>query len=341
MQRRSLPAELPRLQSVRWLATAWVLAAASYGSALVSVARHHELDSGSQSHTRSGIFRLLPYESTARNIVGRRDRYWAGHFLRFVDPFPSVAALHLDLHAGRPTAEVLIAHWRPLNKIRLWVDTAAPVATLEVRDGARRTTFAVGADHAPATRGPLGIPVDLETSPSWRRHRYWWHSETLYKTHSLRLRLLAPGGDPATARLRYFGDPELFEERLSYQRLGEEVPERAAAGTASRVSFALRNTSSLPWEREDVIPVGTGYRLYDAGDRLLFESRRIPLPHRVGPHAEVEVAFEVAWPEDPGTYHLEADLVLEHVAWFAEGLGEPVLRRQVEVTPEGVDRSAR
>ncbi|MCP3993593.1 MAG: hypothetical protein GY722_00810 [bacterium] len=99
------------------------------------------------------------------------------------------------------------------------------------------------------------------------------------------------------------------------------------------MSFTLRNTSPLPWEREDVIPAGAGYRLY-AEDRLLFESQRIPLPHRVEPHADVEVAFEVAWPEEPGSYFLTADLVLEHVAWFAEGLGEPVLRQQVEVAAE-------
>ncbi len=39
------------------------------------------------------------------------------------------------------------------------------------------------------------------------------------------------------------------------------------------------------------------------------------------------------WPEEPGTYELEADLVLEHVAWFQERLGHPLARKRFEVLP--------
>ncbi len=323
---------LPRLPSVRWLAAAWALAAVAYGSALVSVARHHELDAGSQSHARAGIFRLLPYESTSRNIAGRRDRYWAGHFLRFVDPFPALGPWHLELHAGRPPAELLIAHWRPLGRIRFWVETPAPEATLEVRDWRRRATFNLGSEHAAGPRGPLGVAVDLETSPPWRRHRYWWHPETLYSTRALRLRLLVPGGGPASAKLRYFGDPQLLEQSFAYRLLDDDLPSQAIAGTNTRVSLTLKNTSPLIWERDDVVPVTAGYRLYDAAGRLLLDSERQSLPHRVEPYHDVEIAFDVAWPEEPGSYRLEADLILEHIARFADRLGEPVLSREVEVT---------
>ena len=216
---------LPRLPGVRPLAAVWALAAVSYGSALLSVIRHHELDSGSQSHTRAGIFRLLPYESTALDIVGRRDRYWAGHFVRFVDPFPGVGPQHAELYAGRPPAELLVAHWRPLDKIRLAVETSAPEATLEVSDYAQRTRFPVGTRATSARRGPFGIEVDLEPSRPWRRHRYWWDPDTLYWSRSLRLRLLVPAG-PATAVIRYFGDPadgspstaESFDSRFSSRK---------------------------------------------------------------------------------------------------------------------------
>ncbi len=329
---------LPRLPSARWLAGAWALAAVAYGSALVSVARHHDLDSGSQSHARAGIFRLLPYESTARNIAGRRDRYWAGHFVRFVDPFPAVGPWHLELHAGRPATEMLIAHWRPLGKIRLWVDTPTSEATLEVRDGARRNTFAVGATIGAgvgvSSRGPLGVPIDLETSVPWRRHRYWWHPETLYSTHALRLRLRTPGGEPATAKLRYFGDPELLEQTFSFRLRSDDLPAQAVAGTTTRVRVTVKNTSPLIWEREDVVPVQARFRLFDAAGQPVFESERIPLPHRVEPYHDVEIAADILWPQQPGAYLLETDLVLEHIAWFADRLGEPVARRQVEVTPE-------
>ena len=56
------------------------------------------------------------------------------------------------------------------------------------------------------------------------------------------------------------------------------------------------------------------------------------MPARVKPTQEVAIALDIAWPEEPGVYRLEADLVLRHVGWFATRLGEPVLRRQVTVT---------
>ncbi len=324
---------LPRLPGPRLLFAAWILAAVSYASALTSVISHHQLDAGSQNHTRAGIFRRLPYESTSRNIVGRRDRYWAGHFLRFVDPFPGVGPLHFDLHAGRPPAEVLIAHWRPLNTIRLWVEASAAEATLEIWNRGRRSAFAVGAEVGAAgpepSRGLLGVPVNLETSPPWRRHRYWWHPETVYSTRALRLRLATPDNTPASAKVRYFGDLETLEQSFSYQLTGESLPPSPAGGSTSRVSFTVRNTSPLIWEAEDVVPVAAGYRLYDAAGELVAESPHIPLPSRVEPFHRVEVAFEVAWPEAPGSYRLEADLVLEHIAWFAERLGSPVLEREI------------
>lgn len=325
---------LPRLPPWRWLAAAWGLAGLSYVSALLSVTRYHELDAGSQSHAHAGIFRLLPYESTARDIVGRRDRYWAGHFVRFVDPFPGVGRWHAELFAGRPPAELLMAHWRPLGNIRLFVDTAAPQAILEVRDYGRRREIPVGTAQAVASRGPLGVPVDLRTSRPWRRHRYWWDAETLYSTRSLRLALRVPGGGEARAKVRYFGDPHLLEQTFSYERLGEEAPERAAAGGSSRVSFRVRNTGPLIWEPEDVVPVRAGYRIYGGDGTLLAGSGRLALPHRVEPYEPVEVSFDVDWPGLPGRCRLEADLVLEHVAWFGERLGSPVLRREVDVTVE-------
>lgn len=321
---------LPKLPNWRWLSVAWVLAGVSYASALVSVVNYHELDVGSQSHTRAGIFRSLPYESTSRNIVGRRDRYWAGHFVRFVDPFPGVGPLHFDLISGRPAAEMLIAHWRRLGRIRLWVETSAAEATLEVQDWRQRSSFAVGASGS-LSHSPLGIPIDLETSTPWRRHRYWWHPETVYSTRGLRLRLSTPDGAPARAKVRYFGDLELLEQSFAYDSTVVSLPQSPVAGSISRMSFTVRNTSPLIWEANDVVPVAAGYRLHDAAGELVAESAHIALPRRVEPYETVEVAFDIAWPETPGSYRLEADLVLEHVAWFAERLGSPVLQRQVQV----------
>ncbi len=322
---------LPRLPGVRWLAAAWVLAGLSYGSALFSVTQFHELDSGSQSHTRAGIFRLLPYESTSIDIAGRRDRYWAGHFIRFVDPFARVGRWHAELYAGRPPTELLMAHWRPLGKLRLFIETSAPEATLEIRDYGKTSTFPIGIDAPELIRGPLGVQVDIATSKPWRRHQYWWDNKTQYSTRSLRLRLLLPHGGPATAVVRYFGDPQLLEQSFAYERLADSVPEQATAGTTSEVVVTLRNTSPLTWETQDIVPVRARYLLFDESGAQVAESARIELPQRVEPHHKVVLVFDVTWPTEPGDYRLTADLVLEHVAWFEERTGAAVLDGVVRV----------
>ncbi len=323
---------LPRLPGTRWLAAAWVLAGLAYGSAMVSVTRFHELDASSQSHTRAGIFRLLPYESTSIDIVGRRDRYWAGHFVRFVDPFLEVGQWHAELYAGRPPAELLVAHWRPLDKLRLFIETSAPEAVLEFRDYGRTVTFPVGTEVADVIRGPLGVQVDLKTSRPWRLHQYWWDAHTQYLTHSLRLRLLLPQGGPATAVVRYFGDPQLLDQSFAYERLAHGIPDRVTAGITSQAAITLRNTSSLTWEAQDVVPVRARYQLFDGDGSLINESGRIELPQRVEPYDTVVLPFDVTWPTEPGPYLLKVDLVLEHVAWFEERVGSPVLATVVDVT---------
>ena len=83
---------LPRLPSRRLLLAIWSLAAVVGASALASQWRYGALDATSQAHTHAGLFRLLPYESTASNLDGRRDRYWAEDFVRFVDPFAAPEA---------------------------------------------------------------------------------------------------------------------------------------------------------------------------------------------------------------------------------------------------------
>ncbi|MEM7584551.1 MAG: hypothetical protein AAF560_14270 [Acidobacteriota bacterium] len=325
---------LPKPPGRRALTAAWLLAALSYGSAVLSVTRFHEIDSGSQSHAHAGIFRLLPYESTAIAIAGRRDRYWAGHFLRFVDPFPRVGKWHAELFAGRPPAELLLAHWRPLDKLRVFLETSAPRATLEVRDYAKTSTFAVGTEAAEAVRGPLGVQVDITTSRPWRRHLYWWDSETPYFTRSLRLRLLVPNGGPATAVLRYFGDPQLHEQAFAYERVADSVPETAFASASSQVAFIVRNASPVTWEHQGVTAVQARYQLFDEAGELVTESERIQLPQPVEPFGRAVLAFEIPWPETAGRYRLVADLVLEHVGWFGARTGGPVIDRWVEVTAE-------
>ncbi|MEM7349323.1 MAG: hypothetical protein AAF657_00860 [Acidobacteriota bacterium] len=321
---------LPRLPGSRWIAAAWLLATISYGSALASVSRHHELDRGSQSHTRAGIFRLAPFDSTAHDIEGRRDRYWAGHFLRFVDRFPGVGKWHIELHSDRPAAEVLMGHWRPLSKIRLFVATQAPEATFEISDRWRKSRYPVGASQAEA--GPIGLPVDFEPPSAWRRHRFWWDRKTVYHSHSLRLALSTPDGTPAQATVHYFGDPDLLEQAFSYHLQHAMVPEQATAGSTSKVRLNVRNTGQLTWKPEGVVPVRYEYWIDTANGERVHRSGRLELPRRIEHYEEVDLEFDVLWPEVPGRYRLQTDLVLEHVAWFADRLGAPLSSREVEIT---------
>ena len=108
---------LPRLPSRRILLTIWALAAVVGGSALASQLRFGALDATSQAHTSAGIFRLLPYESTASNLDGRRDRYWAGDFVRFVDPFATAEAWSFTLESRRPAAATSCTRPLPLGGV--------------------------------------------------------------------------------------------------------------------------------------------------------------------------------------------------------------------------------
>ncbi|MEM6794443.1 MAG: hypothetical protein AAF725_10715 [Acidobacteriota bacterium] len=328
-----LPARLP---PVRLLATTWAVALLVYGSAAFSVLRLGQLTApgdaggaatvavhrGNQSHAHAGVFRLLPYESTAQSLAGRQDRYWSRHFLRFTEPYAHIGDRHLTLVAGRPSTEVLIAHWQDPRPLRLEVSAGAEEARLEIADWRGSQTFEVG-------RGLAGaVGVDFQPSRPWRRHGFWFE-ESLYWAHALRLRLIAPEG--STARVVYLGDPSAHEEAFAYSLLKAELPGAAAAGSTSAVRVEVRNESGALWEPRDVVAVNLSHRLW-LGDRLIAEDRW-PLESRVAPGESVERTLEIAWPEAPGDYRLELDLVQEHVAWFQDRLGSPLASGTVRVEP--------
>jgi len=326
-----LPAVLPRLPRLRWLVAAWALAAVSYGSALTAEVGLGERDASGQGHALAGIFRALPYESTAQHLFSRDDRYWSGDFLRFTDDFAEVCRWHFELAAGERPAEILIAQWRPAGKVRFLVTTDTPRAALVVSDRGFRERWELGTENGPRSRW-----VEFEPSPPWRHHVFWWDLETVYHARTLRFALEAPDDPSAVARLRYFGEPETLEETFACERLSARVPERAVAGSSSAVHFAVRNTSRRIWEREDVVPVEVRVRLLGAGGELAADEWTFELPGRVLPGEVLEMEIAVEWPETPGVYHLEVDLVLSRVATFAQRLGSPLVSREVEVSVQQI-----
>ncbi|MDX1501488.1 MAG: hypothetical protein R3325_03925 [Thermoanaerobaculia bacterium] len=319
---------LPGLPRPERLVPVWLLAAAALASAGISAARTQELDRDSQSHASAGIFRLLPYESTARRIDGGRDRYWAGDFVRFVDPWAELDEYEFRLESGRPGAELLVASTRPGGPFVLLVDTDHPSAELAFSDWGRDVTYLVpgGGPGPPVT-------VTLTPSPAWRRHRFWWTDAALYSARTLRLALRAPGG--GGARVRYLGDGRLLTAGAAAELAQGALPATAVAGATDVVELTLRNTGELAWERDGLLPARLGYRLYGDGSERPREGPRSELPADVPPGAEVTVALPIRWPERPGRYRLVVDLVRDGAGWLADRGAGPVAEAAVRVRPSG------
>ncbi len=309
---------LPR---ARGLMTIWMLAVLSYGSAAWSVARFSPYEYGSQSHALAGVFRMLPYESTARGLEGRQDRYWSRHFLRFTDPFARVERWQAKIYADNPPAEVLIASWRPTTKLRFAVATSSADAALVVSDWRGEQRFPLAVDAG------VGTVVDIDVEEPWRYHGFWFEQQ-VYFARLLRFDLDAPKGSRAV--LHYLGSPQENESAFNYQLVSQTVPKIGTAKSTDGFSLSLKNTSSAIWEVEDVIAVAARYQLW-RGEDLIAESARLPAHDRTNPGEIAEFQAEILWPDEPGVYQLEIDLVQEHVAWFADRLGQPVLRETVEV----------
>jgi hypothetical protein len=316
---RALPAR-------RALAAGWLVALAFGVSALVSVARTGGAAAGSQSHAHAGLFRLLPYESVASNIDGRRDRYWAGDFLRFVDPYAEVHATSFTLEAGAAAAEIEIATVWSGTPLRLLAVADAPEAAIVVSDWLGRERHRLGA----AAGGRAGGTLRIEPSPAWRVHRYWWRSGRPYATRLVRVALEAPAG--TTARLRYLGRRPIPARGFEREVVALALPERARAGTRGELFVALRNAGGFAWDAEESLPVLLAARLAPAlgGPEVEW---RAPLPRRIEPGEAVEARLALDWPRAPGSYRLTVDLVLEDVGWFFEKTGAPLGAAVVAVEP--------
>lgn len=327
---------IPRLPSWRLLLLPWLVALPCYASALYSEANKLELDQGTQSHTSRGLFSVLPVETVAQYLEGTIDRYWAGQLVRFVDPYAKVNSVNFELSSETPAAELVLAQWEIPSGMRFVVETDAESATFEVSDYRRSQSFEVGKKASLHT--PLGVPVDLRPSRPWRRHAFWF-AERPYYVRVLELKLSSPESakeHPVKALVTFFGDPFLLEQMVNYNLHGLVWPPEAKAGQPGELVATVENRGARNWEPADTAAVTARWRFWkllpDGSFAKYSESGRIPLPFaEIAKNVEVKIPF--TWPEEPGTYELEADLVLEHVAWFQERLGHPLARKRFEVLP--------
>jgi hypothetical protein len=330
----ALLAALSSLPGRRLLLFTWTLAVVAAVSGLLSAHRAETGADASQSHTRAGLFRLLPFESTAAEIDGVRSRSWLGDRVRFLDPFAKVEDRWFSLSSALRPAEVEIATSRSGNSFRLLVDSDRPDAELVVEDWARVSRYPLATSSGPERR-----ILEILTSPAWRRHSVA-EAGAGAAVRTLRLSIESRDGTVAAARLQYLGDPE-FVHRDAFDRqvLRARLPRTAIAGTVDRIPVRVRNLSSRGWATTPLIPVHLSYRLLPEGEGPLLEGVRTRLPRPVRPGQILVAQARIVWPERPGRYFLRLDLVQENVAWFEDKVGRPLARRWVEVLPaESADR---
>ncbi|HZC31292.1 MAG TPA: methyltransferase domain-containing protein, partial [Gaiellaceae bacterium] len=94
---------------------------------------------------------------------------------------------------------------------------------------------------------------------------------------------------------------------------------QAPPGAETTVDVTVRNDSRRWWPSASgaqMLFLGNHW-LTEAGDVLVQDDGRAPLPRDVGPGEEVEVALRARVPGEPGRYVLELDLVQQDVAWFS------------------------
>ncbi len=323
-----LPA-LGRPPGMASLVAVWGLSALLGVSALSSVAGRRGQEFSSQSHAYSGIFRALPYESTALAIEDREDRYFSDEFLRFVDPRAEVGEHGFRLTAGAAPAEILLATPRPSGVLRflVWVDR--PGAELVYSDWRGKQRFAL----EPRRAGSGGL-VEIVAAPAWRRHPFWW-TDAPWRTHLLRLSVEVPGGAPSRAELRHLGPYRLAPKFFAYEAAPVELPATAAAGSVARLRVRLTNRGRRPWGSKADVPIHLAYsvRAVAAAPEAPPGVGFAPIDRVVERGQRVELSVDVRWPRRPGGYRVELDLAAAGVELFQQWIGRPIAAGVVEVVP--------
>jgi hypothetical protein len=322
-----------RLPGRRALTGIWCAAILVFVSAFYSSAMTRERDGTSQMHANAGVFRLFPYETTATNLDGRRDRYWHFELARFVDPFARVGKNGFKLESGSPPAEIVVANDRSHGVMRFLVQADVPEVDLIYRDWLQTKRFRLR-----STDGAARGFVEVLPSRSLRKHPYWWDEGTSLNARTFRLQLEHPGGGPAEAEVRYAG-PYRFVPRFYRGELDElSFPNRVSPGSTRRIPIRVRNTGTRYWATDDPIPVFLGYRLYELPRRdgeTTIIGPLTRLPGKVEPGGLLETRLDLALPSTEGQYEVVVDLVVAGINWFEVWNGKPLASGRIRVrTPQ-------
>ncbi len=317
---------LRRLPSPRFLAIAWIVAAVSWTSALVSVATTRDIDDSSQSHTRAGVFRLLPFESTAQKIDGLEDRFWDQDFVRSVDPFAKVARWSLRLDSDQPAAELMIATDWPGDSMLFLVSSPDPSIRLEVSDwgGTHEYSFPRPSPEPPGL-------VEVEPAPAWRKHSFWWKGgDKPYSVRTLRLRIVGADDKPTSAIVRYLGRGRVLAP-LAADFLGPDLPSEVEPGATLSLQVRARNRGRRPWDFDTLLPIQLGYRIVDSEAGKMVDHGRKKLPFKIRREELLDLGLDVEWPTESGDYELIVELLRGPAARLGEAGRHTLARAKVRV----------
>jgi phosphoglycerol transferase MdoB-like AlkP superfamily enzyme len=95
------------------------------------------------------------------------------------------------------------------------------------------------------------------------------------------------------------------------------VPASIEAGSESAIQIVVANDGPLFWSSEEGFAISYHW-LDTAGEAVVWDGLRTPLPERVVPGASIELTATVEAPRRPGDYLLQWDVVQEGVRWLSE-----------------------
>jgi len=110
-----------------------------------------------------------------------------------------------------------------------------------------------------------------------------------------------------------------FRARLT----GYPAAIQAAGGAQIPVAVTVQNVSDCIWpsvgdrDRNYIVQLGNHW-LTPAGERVIWDDARQPIPHDLPPNDQLQMVLKVTAPRAGGKYLLELDMVQELVAWFAQ-----------------------
>ncbi|MEM6701729.1 MAG: hypothetical protein AAF690_03435 [Acidobacteriota bacterium] len=300
-----------------------------------------------QAHARSAPLRWLPLELTLRNLPG----YYIERVgdLRVRARKDQIVPRGDTLWvAGSGRVRLLISSLEPLERPVLLLRDVAPGASLDVRLGRdkKRVSFSEPGEALRLEMAPrkpdkvrfhegiklyyyeLDIEADRGHVETWTRHfppnacsYYFAYNETVEESFYKGAEVVFLG-DASTV------DAPVFRVEWG----GADVPTEVSPGERFTVSAFLYNRSQVPWAASGAARVKLSYHWRTTGGReVVRDGLRSPLPGEVAPNVRTPVSIEVEAPREPGSYVLELDPVLEHVAWFSDRRNGRTFRHPVEV----------